>query len=200
MAGEDDNVNSGDSSKKSIGTSYDLNLSFGDSLYLHPNDTGGSPILIFLMGLDDSYLAIRSNILIRDPLPLVKVAFAIVSAEEFHRNINSVRTTKPTATAFAAKTFDKKRHIMDRCFELVGYPAGYAKKNFIPNTRPVSSNNTSADIHSNNASSIGHPNATQALITKIIDLKLNIDITLYDVLVVPEYTVSLLSVHKLSRD
>ncbi|GJV57940.1 ribonuclease H-like domain-containing protein [Tanacetum coccineum] len=47
---------------------------------------------------------------------------------------------------------------------------------------------------------VGHPNGTQALITKIEDLKINNDITLHDVLVVPEYTVSLLSVHKLSRD
>ncbi|GKE44631.1 hypothetical protein Tco_1471915, partial [Tanacetum coccineum] len=34
-----------------------------------------------------------------------------------------------------------------------------------------------------------HPNGTQALITKIDDLKINNDITLYDVLVVPEYTI-----------
>ncbi|GJV90668.1 ribonuclease H-like domain-containing protein [Tanacetum coccineum] len=47
---------------------------------------------------------------------------------------------------------------------------------------------------------VGHPNGTQALITKIGDLKINNNITLYDVLVVPEYTVSLFSVHKLSRD
>ncbi|GJR73900.1 putative reverse transcriptase domain-containing protein [Tanacetum coccineum] len=46
----------------------------------------------------------------------------------------------------------------------------------------------------------GHPNGTQALITKIGDLKINNDITLYDVLVVPEYTVSLHSIHKLARD
>ncbi|GKC59725.1 ribonuclease H-like domain-containing protein [Tanacetum coccineum] len=421
MAVEDNIDKSGDSSKKSIGTSSDLNLSFGDSLYLHPNDTGddsnpalanqwamcnfvvftwilnslscelyagavysksayefwndlkdtydkvdGSTVFnlhksinslsqsgasladyynnlnslwkqfdamislpLFLMGLDDSYLAIRSNILTRDPLPLVKPAFAIVSGEESHRNINYVRTTKPTATAFVAKTFDKKRfnsnnkgsssnsnsnnrgpntnpkctncnkigHTVDRCFELVEYPAGYVKKNFIPNTRPVSSNITSADIHSNNASSsttsnspvslsneqlarlvnllndyevstananmlgniflnikgtffngsvkfnlnfkryfngntlgwivdseanqhmtvygknlvnvidfsnlgltVGYPNGTQALITKIRDLKINNNITLYDVLVVPEYAVSLLSAHNLSRD
>nr|GEZ52052.1 hypothetical protein [Tanacetum cinerariifolium] len=43
MAGDNDNSNkNGD---KSIGSSSELNLSFGDSLYLHPNDTGGSPIV-----------------------------------------------------------------------------------------------------------------------------------------------------------
>ncbi|GJX40295.1 ribonuclease H-like domain-containing protein [Tanacetum coccineum] len=228
MAIEDDVVKNddvdknGDSSKKIIiGSSSDLNLSFGDSLYLHPNDTGGSPIVTiklidtenykisdlyagaiyaktaselwndlkdtydkvggsfdamislppytcqaakhfekhnqliklmqFLMGLDDNYLAIRSNILTREPLPLVKVAFAIVSGEESHRNITFVGTSKRTATAFAAKTFDKKRHTMDRYFKLVGYPVGYVKRN--STSKPVSSNNTSADVHSNNASS-----------------------------------------------
>ncbi|GKG47144.1 hypothetical protein Tco_0504341, partial [Tanacetum coccineum] len=44
-------------------------------------------------------------------------------------------------------------HTVDRCFELVGYPAGYVKRNFNANTRPVSSNNASADVQSNNVSS-----------------------------------------------
>ncbi|GJW83459.1 putative RNA-directed DNA polymerase [Tanacetum coccineum] len=228
-------------------------------------------LLQFLMGLDDSYFAIRSNILTREPLPSVKVAFAVVSGEEFYVNITSVGTTKPTATAFTAKTFDKKRfnnnfnsnnkgssansnsnnkgldpnlkfincnkiaYLVDRCFELVGYPVGYVKINFNAYTRLVSSNNASADVHSNslailmnllnengvstaNANMagkhfkniegnffngsviVGHPNGTQALITKIGDLNINNDITLYYVLVVPEYTVSLLFVHNLSRD
>ncbi|GJS53378.1 hypothetical protein Tco_0626740 [Tanacetum coccineum] len=198
-------------------------------------------LMQFLMGLDDSYLAIRSNILTRETLPLVKAAFAIIGGEESHRNIG---------------------HTVDRCFELVGYPAGYVKRNFNSSTRHVSSNNASADGHSNCAGSnnattnispvslsneqlsrlmnllndngvsfananmaganqhmtvsakflvnvvdisnlgltVGHPNGTQALITKIGDLKINNDITLYDVLVVLEYTISLLSVHKIARD
>ncbi|GJQ90774.1 ribonuclease H-like domain-containing protein [Tanacetum coccineum] len=358
-----------DASKPS---SSGLSLTFGDPLYLHPNDTGSSPIVtvkltgtknykvcsiamtfslrnhnkigfidgtckkndfdvalanqwdmcnsvvftwilnsltidvMFLMDLGDNYLAIRSNILTREPLPLVKAAFAIVSGEESHRNITSNRANKPVATIFAAKFVDKKkdnnnnsynkgsnyntrgpnpnlkctncnkiRHTIDRCFEIVGYPAGYVKKNFIPNSRHVTSNNTTVDPQSNNANSnaaskslvslsneqltrlmnllndngvsfananmsdfvvgnismgwivdfganqhmtisakflinvvdisnlgltVIHPNGTQALITKIGDLKLNDNIILYDVLVVPKYIVSLLSVHKLLRD
>ncbi|GKD26492.1 ribonuclease H-like domain-containing protein [Tanacetum coccineum] len=182
-------------------------------------------LMQFLMGLDDNYLAIRSNILTREPLPLVKVAFAIFSGKESHRNITFVGATKPTATAFAAK-----------CFELVGYPAGYVKRNFNPTSTSVSSNNTYADVHSNDVTSnnattnnshislsneqltrlinllndngvstasanmVGHLNGTQALITKIGDLKINNDIIMYDVLVVPECTISLLFVHKLSGD
>nr|GEY26131.1 ribonuclease H-like domain-containing protein [Tanacetum cinerariifolium] len=313
MVGDNDNSNKdGD---KFIGTSSEFNLTFGDSLYLHPNDTGGSPIVtIKLTGtiyykmwiismtfalrnhnklgvvfaksayelwndlkdtcdkVDGSDVfnlhkninslnqnAIRSNIRTRDPLPLVKVAFVIVSGEESHRNINSDVTTKPNATAFATKTFDKKIFNMNN--------KGQAQtlitiiENFSSNFRPVTSNNSIIDSHSNNANSspvsnsyvslynkqlarlmnlsndngvstanadmsrskstydcfckknlvnvivisnigltVGHPNGTQALITKIGDLKINNDITLYDVLVVPEYTVGLLSAHKLSRD
>ena len=53
---------------------------------------------------------------------------------------------------------------------------------------------------SNLGLTVGHPNGTQALITKIGDLKVNNDLTLFDVLVVPEYNVNLLSVHKIARD
>ncbi|GKB07368.1 ribonuclease H-like domain-containing protein, partial [Tanacetum coccineum] len=214
MAVTDDVNKSGDDANKhdDIGTSSELNLSFGDTLYLHPNDTGGSPIVtIKLTGTenykmqsiamtyalrnhnklgfidDESYLAIMSNILTREPLPLVKAAFAVVSSEESHRNGTSIGATKPTA--LVAKTFDNKRRFnnknnrgsrsntnsnnrgpnpnlkctncnkigdtIDRCFELVGYLAGYVKKNFNANTRPVSSNNASAstNVHSNNVSS-----------------------------------------------
>ncbi|GKE13279.1 ribonuclease H-like domain-containing protein, partial [Tanacetum coccineum] len=116
------------------------------------------------------------------------------------------------------------------------YPAGYVKRNSNSNSRPVTSNNASVDVHSNGVSSnnattrnslvslssdqlarlmnllnengvsttnanmaasaknltnvvdvsnlgltVGHPNGTQALITKIRDLKINNEVTLYDV-------------------
>ncbi|GJZ06792.1 ribonuclease H-like domain-containing protein [Tanacetum coccineum] len=230
----DDDVNSG------ARPSSDLNLSFGDPLYLHLDDTSRSPIVtikltgtknykmwsiamtfalrnhnklgfidgtckresdnpsranqwdmcnsVFLMGLDESYLAIRSNLLTREPLPSVKTAFSVISSEESHRNISSIVTTKPTATAFLAKTVDnnKKRfnnnnihkgsgnsnsnnkgpnpnlkctncnkigHIVDRCFEIIRYPAGYVKKNFNSYSRLVSSNNALVDPQSNGVSS-----------------------------------------------
>ncbi|GJY35043.1 ribonuclease H-like domain-containing protein [Tanacetum coccineum] len=42
----------------------------------------------FLMGLNDVYQNIRSNILARDPLPDVKEAFNVVSREESHRGLH----------------------------------------------------------------------------------------------------------------
>ncbi|GKB72446.1 ribonuclease H-like domain-containing protein [Tanacetum coccineum] len=47
---------------------------------------------------------------------------------------------------------------------------------------------------------VSHPNGTEACITKVGNMVLNKTLTLYDVLVVPEYYVSLMSVHKLARD
>ncbi|GJY48408.1 hypothetical protein Tco_0438364 [Tanacetum coccineum] len=61
------------------------------------------------MGLDVSYLEIRSNILTREPLPLVKVDFVVVFSKESHRNVSFVGATRSTATAFVTKTFDSKR-------------------------------------------------------------------------------------------
>nr|GEW38785.1 ribonuclease H-like domain-containing protein [Tanacetum cinerariifolium] len=53
-------------------------------------------------------------------------------------------------------------------------------------------------IHANMA--VTHPNGTEAIITKIGNMPLTNYLTLYDVLVVPEYRVSLMSVHKIARD
>nr|GFA35949.1 ribonuclease H-like domain-containing protein [Tanacetum cinerariifolium] len=47
---------------------------------------------------------------------------------------------------------------------------------------------------------VGHPIGTLAKITHVGNLRLNNDVILFNVLVVPEYTVSFLSVHKSIKD
>ncbi|GJU30763.1 hypothetical protein Tco_1174352 [Tanacetum coccineum] len=47
---------------------------------------------------------------------------------------------------------------------------------------------------------MGHSNGTLAKVTHVVNLKLNNNVVLFDVLVVPEYCVSRLSVHKLIKD
>nr|GEX83657.1 ribonuclease H-like domain-containing protein [Tanacetum cinerariifolium] len=47
---------------------------------------------------------------------------------------------------------------------------------------------------------VGHPNGNLAQITHVGSSRLNNDVVLFDVLVVPEYYVTLLSVHKLIKD
>nr|GEZ02009.1 ribonuclease H-like domain-containing protein [Tanacetum cinerariifolium] len=47
---------------------------------------------------------------------------------------------------------------------------------------------------------VGHPYGTEAFISMIENLRLSNDLVLYDVLVKPEYCVTLISVHKLAKD
>ncbi|KAJ0821780.1 putative RNA-directed DNA polymerase [Helianthus annuus] len=104
-------------------------------------------LMQFLMGLDDIYQPVRTNLLTREPLPTVKVAFSIVSREESHRN--SSTGTKSQNVSFVAKgsqSFDQRKkefrgpnpnfkcthcnklgHTNDRCYELVGYPPGFKR-------------------------------------------------------------------------
>ncbi|KAM0028767.1 putative transcription factor interactor and regulator CCHC(Zn) family [Helianthus debilis subsp. tardiflorus] len=129
----------------------------------------------FLMGLDDVYQSVRTNLLTREPLPTVKVAFSVVSREESHR-LSS--TGSKQNVAFVSKTnqsYDQKKrfnkgsnsnlkcthcnmlgHTVDRCFEIIGYPPGFRKRN--------SSNNQSGRsnmISGNKSSSVN--NATSSV-------------------------------------
>ncbi|KAJ0753121.1 putative RNA-directed DNA polymerase [Helianthus annuus] len=47
---------------------------------------------------------------------------------------------------------------------------------------------------------VKHPNGTSALVTKIGDVKLSDKVILYDVFLIPDYCVNLVSVHKLAKD
>ncbi|GJW72469.1 hypothetical protein Tco_0129386 [Tanacetum coccineum] len=78
-------------------TAYDMWIDLKDT---YDKDDGS-----FLMGLDDTYQPIRSNILTREPLPLVTTDFTIVSGEESHRNVTSMNNASktPSATAFDVK-------------------------------------------------------------------------------------------------
>nr|XP_043625528.1 uncharacterized protein LOC122596949 [Erigeron canadensis]XP_043625531.1 uncharacterized protein LOC122596949 [Erigeron canadensis] len=68
-------------------------------------------LMQFLMGLDDHYQLVRSNILTRVPIPNVKTAFAIISREESHRGVTSAENVaKPHNTAFIAKFDNGKRN------------------------------------------------------------------------------------------
>ncbi|KAJ0891706.1 putative transcription factor interactor and regulator CCHC(Zn) family [Helianthus annuus] len=124
-------------------------------------------LMQFLMGLDDVYQSVRTNLLTREPLPSVKVAFSIISREESHRLSSS--GSKTQSVSFVSKSnqsFDQRKkvnrgpnsnlkcthcnmlgHTVDRCFEIVGYPPGFKRR--------VNSNNQSnrVNLASNNKTS-----------------------------------------------
>ncbi|GJX52001.1 ribonuclease H-like domain-containing protein [Tanacetum coccineum] len=205
-------------------------------------------LMQFLMGLDDSYMSIRSSILSRDPLPDVRNAYATISSEESHRVVSSSMygsSQRSQSAAFASNTNNSNMnrqsggsglvcencgfngHAIDRCFKLIGYPADFGKKrngqnfkgksvsNHSPSGLNVSSGFTDEqlstlisfikdksisgkNVQANMA--VAHPNGTETFISKIGSLKLPNGLILYDVLVIPEYCVTLISVHKLAKD
>ncbi|XP_035845901.1 uncharacterized protein LOC118492183 [Helianthus annuus] len=126
-------------------------------------------LMQFLMGLDDIYQPVRTNLLIRDPLPTIKTAFSIISREESHRGSNS--GSKIPNVGFVAKLCNfndnKKRfnkgpnpnlkcthcnkigHTIDKCFELHGYPTNYRQK---PNQNGQWSRSNSSANNSNGPS------------------------------------------------
>ena len=108
--------------------------------------------LKFLMGLNDSYAAIRGQILLNDPLPPVNRAYSLVLQEERQRAISSHKNMLPEAATLATKkipytqegreykNMGKKRerpkcehcgwvgHTIDKCYHIHGFPSDYQKR------------------------------------------------------------------------
>nr|GEX25028.1 ribonuclease H-like domain-containing protein [Tanacetum cinerariifolium] len=253
-------------------------------------------LMQFLIGLDDIYMQIGNSILLRENLPDVKSAYAIIFSQESHRiATNSVSGTSQrsqtstfnvnvpnredfqrsqTSTSFSrpsnnnrpndngnrrtaggstlvCENYGFNGHSIDKCFKIIGYPANFGKrkassnfkgKNVSNNDVGSSSYNGFSDkqmptlislikenfvngkgVHSNMEGAnqhitytdkylidvidisylkikVTHPNRMKAFITRIGNKPLTDYLTLYDVLVVPAYCVSLISVHKVARD
>ncbi|GKB21455.1 ribonuclease H-like domain-containing protein, partial [Tanacetum coccineum] len=92
-------------------------------------------------------------------------------------------------------------HTIDRCFKIIGYPVDFGKKKSdeqIATLISLIKDNKVRNVQANMA--VGHPNGTEAYIFKIENLKLYNGVTLYDVMVIPKYYVTLISVHKLVKE
>ncbi|GJW53150.1 ribonuclease H-like domain-containing protein [Tanacetum coccineum] len=107
-------------------------------------------LMQFLMGLDDSYMQIRSSILSRVVLPDVRSAYATISSEESHKvaagsiagsskrnqasafigprpnNMNNNR--QGGGLGLVCENCGFNGHAIDRCFKIIGYPADFGKK------------------------------------------------------------------------
>ncbi|KZV25423.1 hypothetical protein F511_19803 [Dorcoceras hygrometricum] len=103
-------------------------------------------LLQFLMGLNDSYMNVRSQILMMNPLPTVGQAFSLLSQEESHRTLS---TTDNQVAAFYTKQSKNDNsakevtceychwngHTKADCYRLIGYPPGHRLYK-IPNKGP----------------------------------------------------------------
>ncbi|GJZ28177.1 ribonuclease H-like domain-containing protein [Tanacetum coccineum] len=202
-------------------------------------------LMQLLMGLDDSYMKIRSFILFREVLPNVGSGYTTISSEESYRVVaGSIAgsSQRNQASAFVSNepirnNFQRNSQNLNngprinslnnnKCFKIIGHRADFGKKKSnqsfkgknISNNNSVGTSSSSGftdeqmatlislikdnkiekNVQANMA--VGHPNGTQAFISKIGNLKLSNGLTLYDVLVIPKYCVTLISVHKLAKE
>nr|GEX82470.1 ribonuclease H-like domain-containing protein [Tanacetum cinerariifolium] len=99
--------------------------------------------------------AIKSGLLTREVLTEVKDAFVIVTKEESHRGIpaTTTKTDKPQASVFVSRVNDVKRsnsHIIERCFEIIGYPHGLKRNSNLKVNRTFYNNRgNNADLKRN---------------------------------------------------
>ncbi|XP_071738924.1 uncharacterized protein [Rutidosis leptorrhynchoides] len=59
-------------------------------------------LMQFLMGLNDCYMHVKSNLLLRDPLPDVKTTYSVLSREESQRGL-STTNNKPQTSVFMSQ-------------------------------------------------------------------------------------------------
>ncbi|GKE22897.1 ribonuclease H-like domain-containing protein, partial [Tanacetum coccineum] len=129
----------------------------------------------------------RSSLLTQPELPDIKDAFMIMCRDESHRGLGSASgVQKPQLMGLIGEKDNS------------GVQANMAGANqHITNSTKTMTN--VVDISDLNIT-VGHPNGTIAKINHVGNLKLTNNVVLFDVLVIPEYTVSLLSVNKRIKD
>ena len=110
-------------------------------------------VMKFLMGLNDSFSQVRSQVLLMDPLPSVSKFYALLIQEEMQRSVPNHFGVKVDSTALVAKMQNfnagnssggngvkgkdkpvcthcgKTGHIADKCYRLHGFPPGFKFKN-----------------------------------------------------------------------
>ncbi|XP_071740828.1 uncharacterized protein [Rutidosis leptorrhynchoides] len=134
----------------------------------------------FLMGLNEEYNTIRSQILSMSPLPKLSAAFHMVNQDERQRIVGNSRITSNDAAAFQASGRNirnqsksnnqnwnmkdnrekgddkictrckKTGHTIDGCFEIIGYPDWWTKK--AKNQSSTKTTNTAEQLSSCKAS------------------------------------------------
>ncbi|XP_070003163.1 uncharacterized protein [Nicotiana sylvestris] len=117
-------------------------------------------LLQFLMGLNESYSNIRSNVLAKRLVVTVNEAYAIVSQEESQRTLGITDTHKDPLTILAGKGQDfrprkpglicgycrYKGHQKENCFKIIEYPPDFKSKRMNETTGGKAyTNNTSAN-------------------------------------------------------
>ncbi|CAL2239954.1 unnamed protein product [Prunus armeniaca] len=106
----------------------------------HVEQEERNSLMQFLMRLNESYSAIRGQILLMKPLPMVRKAYSLITQEEKQRDLGSSQAiTEPEAMAVRNNLrsnssgrqplhyshCDRDHHTVDKCYKLHGYPPGH---------------------------------------------------------------------------
>ncbi|GJU10189.1 ribonuclease H-like domain-containing protein [Tanacetum coccineum] len=161
-------------------------------------------LMQFLMGLDDSYMQIGNSILFREVLPDVRSSYANIYSEDSLKIVASSSSFGPLnglrlLLLFLMPIIEAiSRGIKPLfngqttgiCFKLIGHPTDFGKKKVGQNFKgKFVSNNNSVE-----------PSSSTGFTDEQLNLILSNGLTLFDVLVIPEYYVTLVYVHKLAKD
>nr|GEX10854.1 ribonuclease H-like domain-containing protein [Tanacetum cinerariifolium] len=170
------------------------------------------------------YITLKIIILSRDPLHDAKGAYVLIFSEESHRAVVVGSGTGPSQRAQSSvfnssvnnmSPFPSSSSSSGLSDEQISKLFSLIKDNSLNDKgKGVQANMAGANQHLTYTNKnlvnvvdifylrirVSHLNITKALITKVGNLKLTNFSTLYDVLVVPEYFVTLVSAHKVARD
>ncbi|GJV11420.1 hypothetical protein Tco_1352961 [Tanacetum coccineum] len=94
-------------------------------------------LMHFLMGLNDAYIKIRSNILSREPLPDVRNAYAIISSEESHKVVSDSGTSqKSQSSVFIANVPNRGNFQRSHTSANASRPSNVTRSSDSGNMRP----------------------------------------------------------------
>ena len=109
-------------------------------------------VMKFLMGVNDSFSQVRTQVLLMDPLPSLNKVYVLLIQDEVQRTMTNGASTHVESTMLAAKgqNFSSKStsnhnnkgkdrpmcthceklgHTIDKCYKLHGFPPGFKFKN-----------------------------------------------------------------------
>nr|XP_009757649.1 PREDICTED: uncharacterized protein LOC104210447 [Nicotiana sylvestris]XP_016447391.1 PREDICTED: uncharacterized protein LOC107772404 [Nicotiana tabacum] len=128
-------------------------------------------LLQFLMGLNESYSNVRSNVLMKRPVVSINEAYAIVTQEESQRALGAFDVNNDPMTMMAGRPrYNKskkigiicehcgyKGHLKKNCYKIVGYPTDFKSKKktqvvgggrtFVNNANAEDTSNSEAQPH-----------------------------------------------------
>ena len=104
----------------------------------------------FLMGLNDSFSQVRTQVLLMDPIPSFSKVYSLLTQGETQRKTPNASIVKVDSTILATKLsndhhstnsggkgkdrpicthYGKTGHTVDKCYKLHGFPPGFMFKN-----------------------------------------------------------------------